>query len=192
MANTNTPTGLNPVRYLSGAPYNGAVNVFSVPSSDGTAFGIGDPVKLVGTSLTINGQVIPSVALAATTDVMVGVVVAFVPDTRDSLTYRAASTQRLIFVADDPNLLFEVQEGTGGTPLTANDIGLNISFAAGTLSTYSGRSGLTIDNATEATTNTLALKIVGLVNRADNEIGDSAKYLVRLNRHQYVNQIAGI
>lgn len=192
MANANIPTGLNPVRYLSGAPYNGAVNVYSVAAGYATAIYIGDPVVDIGTGQTIGGVLYKDVQKAATTDVMTGVVVGVVPVTRDSLIYRAASTQALLYVADDPNLLFEVQEGTGGTPLTANDIGLNISFAAGTPSTVTGRSGLTIDNSTEATTNTLALKIIGLAPRPDNAVGDSAKWLVRLNRHRYADQLAGV
>jgi hypothetical protein len=44
MANSNAPTGLTPVRYASGAPYNGAANVYFVPASDSTALYIGDPV----------------------------------------------------------------------------------------------------------------------------------------------------
>lgn len=193
MANANIPTGLNPVRYLSGAPYNGAVNIYSVAAGYGTAMFVGDPVVDIGTSTSspLFG-VTKDVQLAATTDVMTGVIVAVIADTRDSLTYRAASTQRWIYVADDPNLLFEVQEGTGGTPLTAADLGLNISFAAGTGSTVTGRSGLSINNATEAVTNTLALKLVSFVNRPDNAIGDSAKWLVRINRHRYADQLAGV
>lgn len=198
MANLNAPFGLRPVSYLSGLPYNGAVRQYSVPASDGTAIYVGDPVKLNGTSQFINGQTFTDVIIAATTDVMVGVVVGVFADTRDSLLYRAASTQRILLVADDPNLVFEVQQGTGGTPLTANDVGFNVSLAIAAGSTVTGLSGTTIDNTTEATTNTLAIKIVGMVNRADNDPGsavgtgaDASRFLVRLNRHQYVNQIAG-
>lgn len=193
MANANAPSGLNPVRYLSGAPYNGAFNIYSVAAAYGTAIYVGDPVVDIGTSQTnADGSITKDVQLAATTDVMTGVVVAVLPVTRSSTVYREASTYRLLAVADDPNLLFEVQEGTGGTPLTANDAGLNISFAAGTGSTTTGKSGLTIDNATEATTNTLALKIITPVNRPDNAIGDSCKWLVRINRHRYADQLAGV
>jgi RNase P/RNase MRP subunit p29 len=192
MANSNTPTGFSPVRYVSGAPYNGAVNYYTVAAAYATAIYIGDPVVDIGTSQTINGVVYKDVQLAATTDVITGIVVGVVPDTRDSLIYRAASTLRTLIVADDPNILFEIQEGTGGTPLTANDLGLNVSFAAGTPSTVTGISGATVDNATEATTNTLALKLVGVSSRPNNAIGDSCRWLVRLNRHRYVDQIAGV
>lgn len=191
MANANIPTGLNPVRYLSGAPYNGAVNLYSVAAGYGTAIYIGDPVVDIGTTQLINGSYYKDVQLAATTDVITGVVVGVVADTRDSLIYRAASTQRILMVADDPNLIFEAQEATGGG-LAAADLGLNISFNAGTPSTVTGRSGLTLKTDTEANTNTLALKLFGIVNRPDNAAGDSCKWLVRINRHRYVDQLAGV
>lgn len=192
MANSNAPNGLSPVRYLSGAPYNGAINYYSVAAGYGTAIYIGDPVVDIGTGQTINGSVYKDVQLAATTDVITGVVVGVLPVSRDSLVYRAASTQRILMVADDPNLIFECQEATGGTPFTADDIGLNCSFNAGTPSTFTGLSGLTLKTDTEATTNTLALKIFGFVNRPDNAIGDSARWLVRINRHRYADQLAGV
>lgn len=193
MPNVNAPFGLSPVRYLSGAPYNGAANVYTIPASDGTAVGIGDPVLDLATGTTnADGTVTKNVKIAATTDVITGVVVAVLPDTRDSLLYRAASTLRRVLVADDPNLIFEIQEVSGGTPLTVDDIGLNASITIGSPSTTTGLSGATLNNATEATTNTLALKIVGVAARPNNEIGDSCRWLVRINRHRYADQLAGV
>lgn len=193
MANVNSPHGLNPVRYLSGAPYNGAANVYTTTTGDGTAIGIGDLVLDLGTSTSnTDGTITKDVKIAATTDVFTGVVIAVLPDTRDSLIYRAASTVRRLLVADDPNLLFEVQESTGGTPFTANDIGLNCSFSIGSPSTVTGRSGTVLDNSTEQTTNTLAAKIVGFYSAPDNAVGDSCRWLIRLNRHRYVDQLAGV
>ena len=197
MANSDTPFGLRPVRYVSGAPYNGAVNVYSTPSGDATAIYIGDPVKMASTSQTINGRVFADVIQAATGDVITGIVVAVDPsegagaDGRDSTKYRAASTVRLVYVADDPNLLFEIQEVSGGTALAANDIGLNADFVVGSGSTVTGQSGVELNNSGEADTASLDVKIVGFMNREDNAIGEHAKWLVRLNRHRYVNQVAG-
>ena len=192
MANADTPFGLRPVRYISGAPYNGAVNTYSAASGDATAFYVGDPVKLSGTAQTINGVTYADVDQAATGDVIVGVVVAVLPETRDSLIYRAASTQRRVLVADDPALLFEIQEVSGGTALTTAAIGLNADFVVGSGSTTTGQSGVELNNATEATTNTLDLQIMGLVNKEDNAAGEHAKWVVRINRHQYRDQVAGI
>lgn len=192
MANVDTPFGLRPVRYLSGAPYNGAANVYTTASGDATAIFVGDPVILSGTAQTVNGVTYADVDQAATGDVITGVVVAVLPETRDSLIYRAASTVRRLLVADDPGLLFEIQEVSGGTALTTAAIGLNANIVVGSGSTSTGQSGVELNNATEATTNTLDVQIVGIANREDNAAGEHAKWLVRINRHQYSNQVAGI
>ena len=199
MANLNAPFGLRPVQNFGTGPYDGVIRQYSVPASDGTAIYVGDPVKLVGTSQIINGQVFPDVAQAATGNTIVGVVVGVLADTRDSLVYRAASTQRVLLVCDDPNAVFEIQQVAGGTPLTANDVGLNANFVVASGNAVFGNSGVTLDNSTEATTNTLDLKIIGMVNRADNDVGsaagtgaDASRFLVRINRHAYVNQTAGV
>lgn len=190
MANASTPNGAVPVRTLTG-PYNGAANAYSTSSSDGTLLGIGDFVKIAGTSQTIGDVTYTDVTRAATGDVIVGVVTSVVPATRDSTVYRTASTATIVNVADDPQLLFEMQESAGGTSLTANDIGLNANFVVANASTTTGLSATTLDNSTEATTNTLDVKIVGLANKPNNAVGESAKWIVKINRHLFANQVAG-
>lgn len=199
MANLNAPFGLRPVGQVNGQPYSGSVRQYSVPSGDSTAIMLGDPVTLAGTSQIINGQVFSDIKRAATGDILLGAAIAVLPETASSTIYRAASTQRVVFVADDPNALFEAQQVAGGTPMTANDVGLNVNFIVAAGSTFTGLSGVALNNGSEAVTNTLDLKIVGMVNRADNDPGsavgtgaDASRFLVRINRHQFANQIAGI
>lgn len=199
MANANAPFGARAVSGVYGQPYSGAITQFSTASGDGTALYIGDFVKLAGTSQIINGQVYADVTRAATGDVVVGSVDSVQAETRDSTIYRAASTVRILNVASDPNALFEMQQVSGGTPLTANDVGLNADFVVAAGSAYTGMSGTAINNVGEATTNTLDLKLVGMVNRPDNDPGssvssgsDASRFYVRINRHQYVNQVAGV
>lgn len=192
MANPDIVRGFIPVSNAYGGAYTGGARVYTTASGDGTAIFVGDPVKLAGTSQTVNGQVYTDVAQAATTNVVVGVVIGVLPDTRDSLSYRAASTVRRLLVVDDPNALFEIQEVSGGTALTANDIGLNAPFVVGSGSTVTGYSGVELNNVGEASTNTLDCKIIGLVPRENNAVGENAKWVVRLNNHIYVNQTAGV
>jgi hypothetical protein len=189
MPNPSTPNGLTPVRPMNA--FSTSTNQYSVLASDGTLIGIGDLVKLAGTSQTINDATYPDVVRAATGDVFVGAVTSVLPVTRDSTIYREASTQRILVVCDDPNVLFEVQESAAGTALTINDIGLNANIVVASASTVTGLSATTLDNSTEATTNTLDLKIVGLANKPNNAVGESAKWIVRINRHQYSNQVIG-
>jgi hypothetical protein len=170
--------------HLNGSPYNGQARKYFIPSSDGTAVYVGDVVKLAGSADT--DGTCPTVALCGVTDVPVGIVVA-VERNADNLgitgLYRAASTARYVWVADSPDLIMEA-EASDGTP-AATEIGLNVSHATGTPSTTTARSGAYIDFDTDATTSTLNFQIVGFVSRPDNEVGASAKLLVRFNVHQY-------
>lgn len=191
MANTISPMGLKPVQDRLGKPYNGAFQTYSVAAAYGTALQIGDPVILVGTSQTINGRVLSDVVRAATGDVICGVVIGVKPVTQDSANYRLASTLREIYVAA-PDLVYEVQEGSTGTALTANDAGLNVDFVVAAGSAVTGLSGTMINNATEATTNTLDLHLLTPVSRENNVIGYSCNWLVHINRSQFANQVAGI
>lgn len=190
MANTDEPRGLTPVRYLSGAPYNGSTNVYYIPSTDtAAAVYLGMPVKLAGGADTDG---IATVTAASSTDVLVGVVTGVVPVTRESTIYRENSTSRYVEVADDPNLVFEVQEVSGGTALTAAAVGLNANWTGSGGSTTTGFSAIEVNNATEATTATLDFQLIGLSRRVGNAFGEHAKWLVRLNNHQFVDGTTGV
>lgn len=192
MANADAPFGLRPVRYLSGAPYNGAANLYYVPSSDSTAIYIGGMVKLAGSAdadgiASVTGNV-------STGNPVVGVVVGVKPVTATSTTYREASVERYVFVADDPNLVFAIQEDSVGGALAATNVGNTADitgFTGGSTST--GRSSLEIDSSTATASGdgTEDVLIVGLVQEPDNAIGTNANWLVRLNNHQFVDGVAG-
>lgn len=200
MANTDRPQGLRPVRYASGAPYNGAANMYLVPSADATALFIGDLVKpftsggAAGT--TVNGidvEGMPTVIQSAAGDPSIGVVIGFLPlQTNLETRHRAASTNRIALVADDPQLLFEIQEVTGGTALTATEVGLNADVVVAAGNTTTGMSGMELDNASEATTAGLNMRIIGLVKRPDNAYGEHAKWLVQLMDHSFRAGVAGV
>jgi hypothetical protein len=181
MANSNAPEGLKPVRYASGAPYNGAANAYYVPASDGTALFIGDPVIIAGDA-DADGVPTCTRATAGAAGRVTGVVVGFRPSTTLIANgYRAASTAEYVYVADDPNLLFEIQEDAVGGALAATNVGQNADLIAGSGSTATKRSGFQLDSSTAATTATLQCRIEGFVRRPDNAIGANAKMLVRIN-----------
>lgn len=183
MANTSRIYGFRPTKHLNGSAFTGQVNLYSVPASDGTALYVGDPVKLAGDASTDGAY--PTVTRAAAGDAVIGVIVGFDVN-RTALDVsgqaRAASTLRTVYVADSPDLVYEV-ETSNGTPATA-DVGLNVNHAVGTPSATTATSGATIDMGTKNTTATLTFKILGFVPRPDNEIGASAKMLVKINNHQ--------
>lgn len=189
MANTNKVNGFRPVRYLNGAPWNGQANKYVIPAGNGTATFIGDLVKADATGDDAGYQ---TVVQAAASNAVLGVIVGMevTPGSLDTPQYRAASTRRVVWVADDPNLIFEAQEDGDTDPLETTDIGLNINVVVGAGSTVTGASGMQIDSDTAATTATLPLRLMGLVQRPDNENVLSAggqaytRWEVKINNHQ--------
>lgn len=182
MPNLNVAFGLKPVRYASGAPYNGAAKEYFVPSSDGTALFIGDPVIIAGSADAGMTAATVTRATAGSAGRITGVVVGFRPsDSINANGYRLASTDAYVLVADDPDLLFEIQDDSVGGALAAADIGLNADLIAASGNAYTKRSGFMLDTSTKATTATLQLRIESLVNRADVEVGSTSKVLVRIN-----------
>jgi len=170
------PFGLRPVRYKSGAPYNGAANMYSVPASDGTALFIGDPVIIAGSG---DADGVSTVTRSAAGARITGVVVGFAPvpgvttDTGLRLGYRPASTLDNVLVADDPALLFEANEDGVGGFLAVTNIGNNVDLVAGTGSTYTKLSGYMLDSSTAATT-TAGVRVIGQGQRVNNTIGTTS------------------
>lgn len=169
------PFGLTPVRYKSGAPYNGAANLYSVASGETNNIFIGDPVLISGTG---DAAGIPGVVRAAAGDRMTGVVVGFGQfdgasagsTTAINRGYRTASTADYLLVADDPALLFAIEEDAVGGALATTDIGNNADLVGGTGSVYTKRSGYMLDSSTKVTT-TAQVRIVGFDQTIGNTIG---------------------
>lgn len=178
MAYADAPFGFRPVRHRNGAPYTGAATPYWVDSSDGTALFIGDPVIIDGTSNTAavkvpsSGEFPPGTLqgvtrqTAAATNRVTGVVVGVLAVTGDSVPYRAASTERVVLVADNPDLMFEVQADAA---LATASVGLNtLTLFTHSGSTVTGQSGAEVD-ATAAADATYAWKIEAFVNDPKNE-----------------------
>ena len=190
MANVDRPRGLVPLRDLSGAPYNGAVNKYYVPASDSTAIYVGGLVKLGGTA-DANG-VASVTGNVATGDAVLGAVISVDPIPATLPRYRAASTERYVYVSDDPNLVYEVQ-ADDVLALTAVGNSADLTgFTAG--NTTTGLSSIEVDasTATAAGDGTQDVVIVGFAQTPDNDPASAnANVLVRLNNHAFVDGFAG-
>lgn len=198
MANEDRPSGLSPTQYLNGAPWNGQARLYNIDSGDTNAFAIGDPVKSDGTA-DANG--VAGVTLGTAGSAVRGVIVSMggllrggpmVDPTNLGTTIIPATKTKdyYVMVVDDPNVIFEVQEVSGGTALTAAAVGLNADLVAGTNNGYV--SGWELNNSGEATTSTLNCKLLGLSQRADNAFGEHAKWLVLLNNHELRGGVTGV
>lgn len=186
---TNKPWGLKPVRYLNGTPWNDAQNSYPIASAYATAIYTYDPITTLA-----DGTIGIGVAGASCRGVFLGVQFIDTAGVVQNLPYWPAAQATLgsatatAFVADDPNLVFSMQEtngsGVAGTPLALADVGLNANFfvQAGAYPDYISQTSL--NNATEATTGTLNMKILGLDPTPGNVVGSFANWLVTWNVHQ--------
>jgi hypothetical protein len=188
--------GFRPVKHMNGSPYNGQVNRYMLSADDAQVTNIGDLVILSDQAAlvdTAGGGVYPCVerAASATSSAIVGAVVGFEPDysNLNAGMYRAASTRRVAWVADAPDLLFAVkQDGTAGV-VAAASVGLNVSLVIGTgASTAPYASTMMVDSSEVDTTATDPLQIMGVVASPDNDVTSTsrpAELLVRINTHAF-------
>lgn len=194
MANTSKIRGFIPVKSVG--EYEGNTNIYSTGTGDSAILCVGDPVKLTGTA---DGAGIAEVAKATQGASVLGVVVGIVPAKMDPVTgkmsagsisldtpqYRVASTATYVLVNDSPDTIYEVQAVTGSnsdSSFAATSVGLNADLATVAGSTTTGVSAAALDMSTAASTATLQFKILGTVQRVDNEsTGNHTKVLVKLN-----------
>ena len=205
MANIDAAFGLRPIKHRNGAPYNGAVNPYYVPAGYGTALFIGDPVTKTGTANSailevpggnFNVGTLPAVNKTAAGDdnPITGVIVGFGPDP-DGLSriYNPASTERLVYVCDDPDVVFEIQADGA---IAATQVGLNaVLIYTNSGSTTTGMSGAELDTTSDAPAADASnqLTIQRVVNRVDVEAGSANTVVeVKINNHTEAHGAIGI
>lgn len=201
MPNLNAPKGFQPSRYLNGTSWNGQTNVYCIPAADASAYAVGDAVKSAAGG-DANG--VQYVQKAAGTDAVRGVIVGAFPvapgvpslrgvtvDLATQLIPAAKAKDYYVMVVDDPAVIFEIQDD-GLSALTAAACNKNASFTVANPSGLSQLSGSVLNTASVATTNTLNLKIMGLIQRDDNAFGAAAKWAVKFNLHELLGGTAGV
>lgn len=183
MANVLRTNGLRPVRTLSGTPFK--IEEMCLVTADNTATFIGDLVKLSGTG---SADGIPAVAQCAAGDAAVGVIVGFALDpTNLNLLHRTASTLRKCFVVTGLDVVYEIEEDSAGGAMAVTDIGKCGDVAVGPGSTVTGFSGMQLDSSNvQAVDAGGQLRVLKLVQRADNEIGTNAKWEVTIAEHSFL------
>ena len=186
MANIDRPSGFRPVGHLSGGSFTGRVRKYY--SVNDNLF-LGDLVEKEATGTASGSGGYPGVDRmdSGTADILVGCVVGWEinPDSLNAM-HHAASATLAVYINDDPMTIYEGQcDGT----LAVTDIGLNADVTLGAGSTTTGASGMEIAASGAATTIATPLKIMGLVEREDNDVASAnANWLVMLNLHAYKNE----
>lgn len=179
------PYGFRPINLLGGQANSGSFRLYKIASGYATGIFYGDLVELVASAGTIQ----KSTGTTAVTPIGVFMGVEYMSATQGLLqrnqwtasTAVPTGTTAWAYVADDPDLLFELQ---GSATLGQNSIGTNAALVQGAGSTATGISGVTLNSATIATTNTLPVRIVDYVRRPGSVLGDAfPDMIVRLNTH---------
>lgn len=206
MSNIARKGGLAPLEYLDGNAWEGKARMYSILASDASAYAIGDPVTVAGTS-DANGVAAIKIATAATS--ILGAIVGFggayyggvqaVPGQLESSVIPASKTRNYyVLVSDDPNIVYEIEEvatGVAMTTLLASAAGtcpmfLNYNLLPGANTGYA--SGWTLDNTSGGVLATKQVQVLGLVQRVDVVLGASAHWKVRINNHVWNTGVTGV
>lgn len=202
MANTVGPRGFVPSRYADGSAWNGACNMYVVLSTEGNQINVGDTVKSAANG-DANG--IPAVTkITNGTDACRGVVVGCLAanpndpslvGTQLDLTVQNIPASKAknyyVLVVDDPNVMFELQDD-GLAALTATSCNKNATYTVTNPTAPAQNSATVLSTASVATTNTLSLRLMGLVQKPNNAFGVHANWLVRFNLHEFFGSTAGV
>lgn len=194
---TDAAFGLRPVRKIDGSPYNGALVTCHVPATDSTLLGLGDAVKLAGSSGSVDGkQSFMTVTRAAAGDKIFGIMVGNDVNKFDDTVHRAASEARDIRVAvAGQGVVYHVQEDSVGGALAATDVGLSADLVVANADTTLGISRMELDSSTASTT-AAQVTILGLADivrdGVKNAIGTNAVWEVRINESQVADSVAGV
>jgi hypothetical protein len=201
MASTLSPYGLKPVNLLGGQSYAGSTREVKVSTNNSAAIYNGDVIQL---SSAGNPAALAATPTAGTTSGIIGVClgVRYVnPATKQSnyaqfLPANAITsgyTDVFLVVADDPDLVFQVQGTAAFGSLTngaAGAVGKNAALGFATSgSAATGNSGVNVvvgtNGASLALTATLAMRVVGVV--AGTETDAFPELLVKFNQgtHSY-------
>ena len=202
MANLVAPMGFAPRRYLNGSPYNGASNLYYIPSTDANQFNVGDAVVSAAGG-DANG--IPAVTKNTTgTGAVRGVIVGVQLATQNTSSFQGqvidltvqnipATKSRgyYVLVADDPSILFAIEDD-GLNALTATACNKNASFTVANPSSPRQNSATVLNTGSVATTQGLTLRIMGLDQVPNNTFGVNANWLVKFNQHELLGNTAGV
>lgn len=200
MANTASPYGLKPVNLIGGQPFAGSVREIKLSTNNSAAMYNGDIIQLTSAG---NPQSLAATITAGTTAGVIGVMTGcrYVnPVTKQSIwaQYVPANaitggyTDVYVFVADDPDLVMQVQGSAAFGSLTngaSGAIGKNAALGNFGGSTTTGNSTVNLVVGTNggslASTNTLAMRIVGVVPGTENDTYPEILVKWNLGSHSY-------
>ena len=159
MSATAAPFGLGPVGNLSGT-YNGSFRQYPILSTESTRICFGDLVKLTDAGTTTTIQKDTGTTSATPIGIFLGCRYTDLSTGQTQFNQQwsgAAHTNGMVYVCDDPNVLFEIQADGS---VNDDDIAANAALVQGTSNATLGISRVSLDISTAATTAALPIRIV--------------------------------
>ena len=198
MANLNAPFGFSPVIYGTSGNNNQQQRVYYIPSTDTSAYYIGDTVKTISGS-DANGT--PAIAKCATGNTPRGVVTSIlinnpnnpsIQGTNLDLTTTSVpaskSADYYLLINDDPDQVFMIQGDS--TTFVTTDMNKNASYTVAAPSISNQQSATVLTGTT--TSSTAVLKIVGIEPIPGNALGPYVRFFVLFNNSEMLRPSAGI
>ena len=203
MANINRPKGLSPIQNVDGSPWSQGATLYSVANDASNTYAIGDIVTLASGS---DADGIPLVTkwagTVAAATLPLGVIVGIrVADPGTSLVGNSLALEKTylplssgahyLYVVTDPATIFEIQGDSTVWATTNANQNVNVTITANQTTLGNGAPYSSTVATAPASTNSLPLQVVGLVQRADNSYGAYAALQVRFNVHALYGATTG-
>ena len=192
----DAPYGLKPVNLIGGQVFAGATRLMQIASGYATSIFYGDLVKRISDG-TIEKDTGTTTATPCGVFLGCSFTNASTGQIQQQQYYPAsqqvkAGTQIFAVVADDPDTLFQVVSCSATTTVAGmgiSAIGNNIALIQNAGSTTTGNSKVAIDEGTQATTNTLPIRIIDVVRETATGADTFVEFIVKINAtmHQYNN-----
>ena len=185
----SAPYGFQPINRVDGMPYAGATRQIAIASNYNTAIFAGDLVVVVtgGTLEKFTGT-----TTGSPVGVFMGVqYVNAQGQTIQAQYYPGSSVSNAVaYVVDDPMAAFKVAVTNSSSAMSSaarSAIGANMSVVQGAGSTISGDSGQSVLAGSEATTDTLPIRVIDVVPAKATCTDTFVELVVKINLHQYNN-----
>lgn len=188
------PYGLKPINLIGGQSFAGSVRHIPIASAYGTNIFNGDAVVLASDG-TIERATTADGSDAAGDPVGVFLGCAYTDATMGFMNRQywpadQVAADAVALVCDDPDALFKIAVVSATTTMStlsrAECINFNFALVLNSGSTASGNSTMALDNTSGATTATLPLRVIDVVEETKNvSTGEFYEVIVKINNHVY-------
>ena len=192
----SAPYGLKPINLVGGQVFAGSTRLMQIASGYAVNIFYGDLVQRIA-----DGTITKDTGTTTATPCGVFLGVQFTNGSTGQVQQQQfypasqsikSGTQIFAVVADDPDTLFQVVSCSATTTVAAmgiSAIGNNVALIQNAGSTTTGNSAVAIDEGTQATTNTLPIRIIDVVRDTATGADTFVEFIVKINAtmHQYNN-----